>query len=172
MGRGTGQGRMGHAAFLGPRGRQSPATSTQDATLGQRPQGVRTAGIRNSVCPSQVLPLKGQNPQTVPTSQGWSWEGTAAWQRQGTASVMPPSPAPASPPFLPLPPKPLSLGSGSQQQAEEGLGSGGDMGKQEMVVENRSAKSHRQSSPQAGAAEAATSSHGPSPGGQPCAGAP
>lgn len=127
--------------------RQSLATSIQDRSPGQRPQRVRTAGIRKSVCPSQVLPLKGQNPQTVPTSQGWSWEGTAAWQRQGAASVMPSSPAPASPWFLPLAPKPLSLGSGSRQWADEGLGSGGDMGKQEMVVENRSDKSHGQSNP-------------------------
>lgn len=30
---------------------------------------------------SQPKPtLKGQNPQTVPKSQGWRWEGTAAWQ--------------------------------------------------------------------------------------------
>lgn len=28
--------------------------------------------------------LKGQNPQTVPKSQGWRWEGRAAWQQQGT----------------------------------------------------------------------------------------
>lgn len=125
--------------------RQRPATSTQDRSQGQGPQRARTAGIRKLVCPSQVLPLKGQNPQIVPTSQGW--EGTAAWQRQDSASVVPPSPAPASPRFLPLAPKPLSLGNGSRQRAEERLGSGGDMGKPEMVVENRSDKAHGQSSP-------------------------
>lgn len=50
--------------------RQSPAASAQDPSPGQQPQRVRTAGIRKSVCPSQVLPLKGQNLQTVPMSQG------------------------------------------------------------------------------------------------------
>lgn len=79
--------------------------------------------------------LKGQNPQTVPKSQGWRWEGTAAWQQQGTDQSCP------SQQLQQLQPSHCSPWGAAHGRA----GLRGDMGKQKWAVENRLDESHGQS---------------------------
>lgn len=85
--RGGGQGRRGDVAIPNPGGQGSrgraqappPRPAAQAATTEGR--DCRQKDISFSQPKST---LKGQNPQTVPKSRGWCWEGTAAWQQQGT----------------------------------------------------------------------------------------
>lgn len=79
--------------------------------------------------------LKGQNPQTVPKSQGWRWEGTAAWQQQGTDQSC------HSQQLQQLQPSHCSPWGAAHGRA----GLRGDMGKQKWAVENRLDESHGQS---------------------------
>lgn len=65
-------------------------------------------------CLKRAKPAKCPQPGAAP-----SWEGTAAWQGQGTASLTPPAPAPASPGFLPAAPRGAAHNDSGQRKGWE-----------------------------------------------------
>lgn len=127
--RGGGQGRRGDGVIpnlggLSSRGRaQAPPLRLAAQAVTTEGRGCREKDIGFSQPKST---LKGQNPQTVPKSQGWCWEGTAAWQLQGTDQSC------HSQQLQQLEPSHSLQSSLLGEQLMAGLGLGGDMGKQEI----------------------------------------
>lgn len=86
----------GQEAELGP---PLLHTAQQLRHRGRGPQGSGLALLQPISCLKRAKPANCPRPRAAR-----SWEGTAAWQGQGTAPLTPPAPAPASPQFLPAAP--------------------------------------------------------------------